>query len=114
MALNTDLFFWISCLMKLFRFLNRKNTATTAPVINFARYTTDDILILSTSVGQFTFDVVDCEFVVNDDQILFLFSRKNKNGRVENFDLKIDNSLKNKVKNKEIVSEFNKKKGEIK
>ncbi len=100
--------------MKLFNVFKRKNTATTAPVINFARYTTDDILILSTTVGQFTFDVVDCEFVVNDDQILFLFSRKNKNGRVENFDLKIDNSLKNKIKNKKIVSEFNKKKGEIK
>ena len=91
--------------MKLFSFLNRKNEA---PVINFARYTTDDILILSTSVGQFTFDVVDCDFVVNDDQILFLFSRKNENGRVENFDLKIDNSLKNKTKNKEVVAEFNK------
>ena len=112
MALNTDLFFWISCLMKLFRFLNRKNTANHAPVLNFARYTTDDILILSTSVGQFTFDVVDCEFVVNDDQILFLFSRKNKNGRVENFDLKIDNSLKNKIKNKEIIAEFTKVKNQ--
>ena len=96
--------------MKLFNVFKRKNTA---PILNFARYTTDDILILSTSVGQFTFDVVDCEFVVNDDQILFLFSRKNQNGRVENFDLKIDNSLKNKIKNKKIVSEFNKKKGKL-
>ncbi len=90
--------------MKLFSFLNRKNEA---PVINFARYTSDDLLILSTSVGQFTFDVVDCDFVVNDDQILFLFSRKNKNGRVENLDLKLDNSPKNIIKNKEIISKFN-------
>lgn len=93
--------------MKLFSFLNRKNEAPKAPVINFARYTSDDLLILSTSVGQFTFDVVDCDFVVNDDQILFLFSRKNKNGRVENLDLKLDNSPKNIIKNKEIISKFN-------
>lgn len=100
--------------MKLLGFLKRKNDVVQAPVINFARYTSDDILILSTSIGQFTFDVADCDFVIGDDQILFLFSRKNKSGRVENFDLKIDNSLKNKIKNKKIVSEFNKKKGEIK
>jgi hypothetical protein len=98
--------------MKFFNLLKRKNTATTAPVLNFARYTTDSLLILSTSVGQFTFDVADCDFVVNEDQILFLFSRKNKNGRVENFDLKIDNSLKNKIKNKEIIAEFNKVKSQ--
>ncbi len=102
--------------MKLLGFLKRKNDVVQAPVINinFARYTSDSLLILSTSVGQFTFDVADCDFVIGDDQILFLFSRKNKSGRVENFDLKIDNSLKNKIKNKKIVSEFNKKKGEIK
>lgn len=93
--------------MKLFRFLKRKKTAVTAPVLNFARYTTDDFLILSTSVGQFTFDVVDCDFIVSDDQILFLFSRKNENGRVENFDFNIDNSMINKEKNKKIVSNFN-------
>ena len=98
--------------MKLLGFLKRKNDVVQAPVINFARYTSDDLLILSTSVGQFTFDVVDCDFVVNEDQILFLFSRKNKNGRVENFDLKIDNSLKNKIKNKEIIAEFNKVKSQ--
>ena len=93
--------------MKIFRFLNRKKTAVTVPVLNFARYTTDDFLILSTSVGQFTFDVLDCDFIVSDDQILFLFSRKNENGRVENFDLNIDNSSINKEKNMDIVSNFN-------
>jgi hypothetical protein len=97
--------------MKLFGFLKRKNDVVQAPIINFARYTSDDILILSTSVGQFTFDVVDCDFVVNGEQISFLFSRKNKNGRVENFDLKIDNSLKNKSKNNEIITKFLEKKG---
>lgn len=91
--------------MNFLKFLNRK---IEAPTINFARYTTDDILILSTSVGQFTFDVVDCDFVMADDEILFLYSRKNDNGRVENFDLKIDNSSKNIHKNKEVITEFNK------
>lgn len=79
-------------------------------VIKFARYTTDNLLILATNVGQFTFDVVDCEFIGSGEQILFVFSRKNKNGRVENFDLKIDNSVKYKEKNLEIIREFNERK----
>lgn len=79
-------------------------------VIKFARYTTDNLLILATNVGQFTFDVVDCEFTGSGEQILFLFSRKNENGRVENFDLKIDNSLRYKEKNIEIIREFNERK----
>lgn len=93
--------------MKLFKFLNRQNIAITVPVINSACYTTDDFLILSTSVGQFTFDPVDCDFAgVDDDVILFLFARKNANNRVENFNLNLDNSLKNKSKNKEIIAKF--------
>ncbi|WP_148335262.1 hypothetical protein [Acinetobacter lwoffii] len=75
-------------------------------VIKFAHYTNDDLLILATNVGQFTFDVVDCDFSGSGEQILFLFSRKNDNGRVENFDLKIDNSAKYKEKNFEIITEF--------
>ena len=93
--------------MKLFKLLPYLNRQNTVPVINSACYTTDDFLILSTSVGQFTFDPVDCDFAgVDDDVILFLFARKNANNRVEDFNLNLDNSLKNRSKNKEIVAEF--------
>ena len=69
--------------MKLFKLLPYLNRQNTVPVINSACYTTDDFLILSTSVGQFTFDPVDCDFAgVDDDVILFLFARKNENNRV--------------------------------
>jgi hypothetical protein len=77
-------------------------------IIKFARYTTDKFLILGTNIGQFTFDVIDCKFSVNsNNEILFIFSRKNENGREENLDLKVDNSLKYKEINNKIIEKFN-------
>ncbi|PTV49433.1 hypothetical protein [Acinetobacter pittii] len=95
------------------KFLNLFNLKSTAneeakAIIKFARYTTDGFLILATNMGQFTLDVIDCKFSdTSSGDILFLFSRKNKDGRDENLDLKIDNSPDFKEKNKEIIETFN-------
>lgn len=51
-----------------------------------------NLIILKTTAGQFTFELKDCDFAGENDVILFLFSRKNQFGQVENFDLRIDNT----------------------
>jgi hypothetical protein len=45
--------------------------------------------------------------VNSNNEILFIFSRKNENGREENLDLKVDNSLKYKEINNKIIEKFN-------
>jgi hypothetical protein len=75
-------------------------------VIKFARYTTDNLLILATNAGQYTFDVVDLDFSVSGDQILFTFYRDKGNNRIEDFNVKIDNSPKYQEKNNKIIQEF--------
>lgn len=82
-------------------------------IIKYARYskdTHDVLLILGTNIGQFILDIVDCSFSGERDVILFLFSRKNIKNRVENFDLKIDNSKKYRDRNTKIIQEFNERK----
>lgn len=62
-----------------------------------------NLIILKTTVGQFTFELKDCDFTGGSDVILFLFSRKNHSGQVENFDLRIDNTGSYKHINSEII-----------
>lgn len=61
------------------------------------------LLILKTTAGQFTFELKNCDFSGESDCILFLFSRKNPSGQVENFDLRIDNTGAYKPINSEII-----------
>jgi hypothetical protein len=44
--------------------------------------------------------------VNSNNEILFIFSRKNENGREENLDLKVDNSLKYKEINNKIIEKL--------
>lgn len=94
----------------IFKFLRRKpSQKSDRTYIKFARYTSDDILILATGVGQFTIKIDSLHISKNSstDDFSFIFSRTDENNRIENFDLKIDNSLEYREKNKEIIEKFN-------
>ncbi|MFA3148461.1 hypothetical protein KWF82_18515 [Acinetobacter baumannii] len=69
-----------------------------------------NLIILKTTAGQFTFELKDCDFAGESDVILFLFSRKNEHGQVENLDLRIDNTGPYKHVNSEIILKIKKAK----
>lgn len=62
-----------------------------------------NLIILKTTAGQFTFELKDCDFAGESDVILFLFSRKNSSGQVENFDLRVNNTGSYKKINSKII-----------
>lgn len=63
----------------------------------------DELIILKTTIGQFTLNTLDCSIIGNkDDYILFQYVKKGSNNRTQNFDLRVDNAPQYRENNQKI------------